>query len=431
MKTASAPQPSELAAILRSGATGLHPRRKLYLALAAGVALLAIGYGCARRAKSAALAPTYNTATVARGDIALTITATGNLKPTNEVTVGSELSGTTLEVFVDTNDRVTKGQPLARLDTRKLEQQIRNNRAAVEAAKASVNQAEATLAETEAALARKQELQRLSAGKMPSQSDMDSAIATAARARATLASAKASVNQAEAVVAMNESDLSKAIIRSPIDGIVLTRSIEPGQTVAASFTAPELFVIAESLEQMKLEVAIAEADIGRVAADQPASFTVDAWAGRSYTAKVNKVSFGSATTNNVVTYETELEVSNSDLSLRPGMTATADIHVAESKGVLTVAAAALRYAPAAPSTEAPSKSFVQSLMPGPPRFGGNNRPPAEALPVGTGRIWVLDKGQPRPIDVKTGLSDGHRTAISGDGVTEGLAVITSSTTPAP
>jgi HlyD family secretion protein len=431
MKPAPASQPSDLASLVRAGATGMHPRRKLYLALAGCVALLAVAYGCARHAKTVSQTPTYKTAAVTRGDIALTITATGNLKPTNEVTVGSELSGTTLEVFVDTNDRVTKGQPLARLDTRKLEQQIRNNRASVEAAKASVSQAEATLAEAEASLARKQELQRISNGKMPSQADMDTALATAARARATLASATASVGQAEAVVAMNESDLAKAIIRSPIDGIVLTRSIEPGQTVAASFTAPELFVIAESLEQMKLEVAIAEADIGRVAAGQSATFTVDAWAGRTYSAKVNKVAFGSATTNNVVTYETELEVANTDLSLRPGMTATADIHVAESKNVTTVPAAALRYAPATPAAQAPSKSFVQSLMPGPPRLGGNNRPTAEALPVGTGRVWVLENGQPRPVEVKTGLSDGRRTEISGAGIAEGLAVVTSSAVPTP
>ncbi len=331
MKSSPSSQPSDLDAIVRSGATGLHPRRKLYLAFAACVLVLGIAYGCSRRADAASRAPTYVTAPVTRGDITLTITATGNLEPTNEVTIGSELSGTTLEVFVDTNDRVTKGQPLARLDTSKLQQQIRNNRAAVASAKASVQQAEATVAETEATLARQQELQRISGGKMPSKADMDSSIATAARARATLASAQASVQQAEALVAMNESDLAKAIIRSPIDGIVLTRSIEPGQTVAASFTAPELFVIAESLEQMKLDVAIAEADIARVAAGQPATFTVDAWPGRTYTAKVTKVSFGSSTTDNVVTYDAELEVANSDLSLRPGMTATADIRVASAK----------------------------------------------------------------------------------------------------
>jgi len=430
MKSSPSSQPSDLDAIVRSGATGLHPRRKLYLAFAACVLVLGIAYGCSRRAAAASRAPTYVTAPVTRGDITLTITATGNLEPTNEVTIGSELSGTTLEVFVDTNDRVTKGQPLARLDTSKLQQQIRNNRAAVASAKASVQQAEATVAETEATLARQQELQRISGGKMPSKADMDSSIATAARARATLASAQASVQQAEALVAMNESDLAKAIIRSPIDGIVLTRSIEPGQTVAASFTAPELFVIAESLEQMKLDVAIAEADIARVAAGQPATFTVDAWPGRTYTAKVTKVSFGSSTTDNVVTYDAELEVANSDLSLRPGMTATADIRVAERKGVLTVPAAALRYAPVvAAGPAAPEKSFMQKIMPGPPRFGGNKRPPTgEVRKLGEGKVWRLVDGQPQPLDLKTGLSDGRNTEISGEGVAEGLVVITSSVT---
>jgi HlyD family secretion protein len=433
MKSAPSSQPpAELAAIVRSGATGLHPRRKLYLAAAGGILLLAAAYGYSRSADAARNTPSFVTAPVTRGDLTLTITATGNLEPTNEVTIGSELSGTVSSVSVDSNDRVKKGQQLAQLDTSKLEKQILSYRAAVESAKANVQQAEATLVEAEATLARQQELQRISGGKMPSKADLDSAVATAARARADLASARASVAQSEATLASNERDLAKGVIRSPTDGIVLTRTVEPGQTVAASLSAPELFVIAESLEHMKLEVTIAEADIGRVAVGQPATFTVDAWPDRTYSAKVTKVSFGSSTTDNVVTYATELEVDNSDLSLRPGMTATADITVAARKDVLTAPAAALRYKPVAPAAPTESKSFLQSIMPMPPRQTATKRPAESAVPkvAGSGQAWTLAEGQPRAIDLQIGLSDGRRTEVSGAGVTEGLALITSSVSPA-
>jgi HlyD family secretion protein len=229
-------------------------------------------------------------------------------------------------------------------------------------------------------------------------------------------------------VLINESDLAKAVIKSPIDGIVLTRSIEPGQTVAASFTAPELFIIAENLEHMKLDVAVAEADIGRVAKDQKASFTVDAWPSRSYQASVLKVSYGSAVTDNVVTYETELEVANTDLSLRPGMTATADIHVAESKNVFLVPSAALRFDPSAvtpTATASAKKTFVQSLSPMPPRRtnGSGKTDGAVKSSAGHARIWVLRNGKPEAISVAIGLADERHTEVSGEGLTEGMQII--------
>lgn len=372
--------------------------------------------------------PAYISEPLKKGDISLTITATGNLEPTNEVTIGSELSGTILKVFVETNDRVTKDMPLAQLDTSKLEQQTESSRASLASAEAKVKQAQATLDEAEASLARQQELHRLSSGKTPSKAVMDTAIATAERARADLAVAEASVKEAEAQVKSYESDLAKGVIKSPIDGIVLTRTIEPGQTVAASFQAPELFVIAENLEHMKLKVAVAEADIGRVANGQNASFTVDAWSSRSYTAQVIKVSYGSSITDNVVTYETELEVSNKDLSLRPGMTATADINVAEQKNVFIVPASALRFNPsstvATQSTQ--EKSFVQSLMPGPPRRAGDNQTNGDVdrAAAGTARVWTVVNNEPQAVEVKTGLNNGRYVEIYGEGLKEGMPIIT-------
>jgi len=431
---ASPVAPLDLAAAIKAGGPG-KASRWLFISLLVVVVLGLGGWFWWRKTiRLKHQTPPYVTEALKRGDISLTITATGSLVPTNEVTVGSELSGTTLEVYVDINDRVTKGQPLAKLDTSKLAQQTASSRAAVEAAQAAVTLAEATVRESDATLARQQELHRLSGGKVPSQHDLDTAIATADRARASLLSAKATVGQAQAQVLINESDLAKAIVKSPIDGIVLTRSIEPGQTVAANFTAPQLFVIAEKLERMKLEVAIAEADIGRVSKGQNSTFTVDAWPDRAYTASVLVVSYGSAITNNVVTYQADLEVVNDDLSLRPGMTATADILVAESHDVFLVPPAALRFVPPNESAAAvvtTKKSFVQSLIPMISRKGPANQVVASRAVVADAHVWTLRDGHPAAISVKLGLSDGRQTEVSGEGLTEGLEIILRANAPSP
>ncbi|MGC4013970.1 MAG: efflux RND transporter periplasmic adaptor subunit [Luteolibacter sp.] len=388
--------------------------------------------------------PTYVTEPLKRGDISLEVTATGNLAPTNKVSVGSELSGTVLEVLVDRNDEVKKGEVVARLDTTKLMQTNASAKANLASSKAKVEQAEATAKESEANLGRLEELHQLSGGKTPSKAEMDTARATRDRGQADLEAAKAAAQASEAAVRSNETDLSKSVIKSPIDGIVLTRSVEPGQTVAASFTAPELFVIAESLEKMELQVAVAEADIGRVEKSQKAVFTVDAWPDRNFTASVTLVAYGSKVTNNVVTYDTELEVPNPDLSLRPGMTATADISVASSKGVLVVPSAALRFAPAKEggddAAQGPKKSFVQSLMPGPPRRGFNQgggkrnggkpgpRPPSAEKEKS--HVWVMRDGKPTEVTVETGLTDGSRTEVSSPELKEGDTIIIRAETPA-
>ncbi|MFT3990457.1 MAG: efflux RND transporter periplasmic adaptor subunit [Luteolibacter sp.] len=378
--------------------------------------------------------PKYQTTELERGDISIQVSATGNLAPTNQVTVGSELSGTAAEVYVDNNDQVKKGQPLAKLDTSKLTQTANSSKASLLAAEASVTQAEATVVEAEAAHARNQKLHDLSGGKTPSQADMDTSLATVNRAKADLESAKASVSVAEATLKNNERDLSKALIRSPIDGVVLTRSLEPGQTVAASLSAPELFILAEDLRKMDLVVAVAEADIGRLAENQPATFTVDAWPTRVFKATTNKVYFGSSTTNNVVTYSVELEVTNDDLSLRPGMTATADISVAKKDDVLLVPNSALRFDPGAAKqaenkTEE-KKTLVESLAP-PKRARGSssgtkqNRKESSGTrkPQTEGTIYTLRDGQPVALHVTIGLTDGRNTEVSGEGLTEGMPII--------
>jgi len=438
MKNVDSSATPDLAALIRSGGPARRSRRLLLLAGAAVLLLALLALWLGQRSADRNRPAPFVTESLRRGDINLTITATGNLAPTNSITVGSELSGTVLEVYVDANDHVAKGQPLAKLDTTKLLQTAASSRATVASARAKVAEAEATVREDRATLARQEELNRLSGGKSPSRSELETSRATVDRAVASLASAQADLTQAQAQLEVAETDVGKAVIKSPIDGIVLTRSIEPGQTVAASFTAPELFVIAEKLERMKLDVTVAEADIARVARGQVARFTVDAWPDRTYSAGVVKVAYGSTTSNNVVTYQTELSVANDDLTLRPGMTATADIRVAERSQVYLVSNSALRFDPAtalpAPGgAAAPKKSFLQSVIPMPPRMSkrpdGGAAAETPAATPGTARLWVLRDGQPEPIEVKTGLNDGRHTEVSSDALTADLPVIVRANLP--
>ncbi|MDQ8206439.1 efflux RND transporter periplasmic adaptor subunit [Coraliomargarita sp. SDUM461003] len=423
-----------LADAIQKGRPNSKKRARLISALVILLLALALWQFLGSSAKPQHSGPQFSTAPLKRGEISLTITATGNLEPTNEVTVGSELSGTAREVYVDYNDRVTKGQAMMRLDTTTLENTLKAGQADLESAKANLAQAKVSLKEAQATLQRQQELHTLSEGRIPSKADLSTTEASAERAAAEVLSAEAAIEQAQAEINIIKSNLDKSIIRSPVDGIVLSRSIDAGQTVAASYSTPELFVVAEDLSQMKLEVTVAEADIGRVESGQSATFQVDAWPDRTYQAEVLKVSYGSSETDNVVTYETELSASNEDLSLRPGMTATADIHVAQHSDVLLVPIAALRFEPTppdqAPKTSSNSnESFLSKLMPGPPRRGGSGsgRPQNDnMLERGSGStIWILQDNRPSPIEVTIGLSNGRYTEVSGDGLNEGSEVILS------
>lgn len=383
-----------------------------------------------QRSEQAAAAPRYTTVPVTRGTLALTVTATGTLQPTRSVAVGSELSGTVARVAVDVNDRVKKGQVLLALDTAKLQDAVAGARADLAAAEARVRQAEATQAEQRAALARQEAVARLSGGQLPSAAELDSARAAAARADAELASARASVAQVRATLSTQLTNLDKASIRSPIDGTVLARNVEPGNAVAASLQAVTLLTLAEDLRTMKLSVNVDEADVGRLQAGQTARFSVAAQPGRRYPARVTRVAYGSTTTDNVVTYTTQLDVDNADLTLRPGMTATAVIAAQERSGVLLVPNAALRFTPAAGGAAAAGGGggIVSQLVPRPPGVGsprrGSGAAPAADEGSREGRVWVLKDGVPQPLVVTRGLSDGRQTEVSGGGLVEGLAVIT-------
>ncbi|HEY0824937.1 MAG TPA: efflux RND transporter periplasmic adaptor subunit [Ramlibacter sp.] len=366
--------------------------------------------------------PRYATETVARGNLVVRVTATGTLQPTNKANIGSELSGTVARVNVDVNDRVTRGQVLAQLDTSRLQDQVARSRAALDVARANLQQAQATAREAAGNLQRLQEVARLSGGKVPSQSELASAEAAVTRAQSAVASAQAGVTDARAALSADETNLRKASIRSPMDGVVLSRSVDPGNAVAASLQAVTLFTLAEDLTRMKLEVNVDEADVGLVQQGQRATFTVSAYPNRSYPAVIRRVSYGSTTKDNVVTYIAELQVENRDLSLRPGMSATASILATERNDVLLVPNAALRFSPdAAAGAPAGGSGIVGKLMPRIPRSGQGRQ--AGMSTAAARQVWVLENGQPAAVAVVPGVSDGRMTEIAGGELKAGMAVI--------
>lgn len=351
----------------------------------------------------------YVTEPATRGDLTVTVTATGTVEPTNIVEISSELSGTVRSVEVDFNDRVTKGQILARLDTDKLEAQVARSRASVAASMARIKEAEATIGETKAKFER---LAQLAEKEFVSRQDLEAAKAAYERAVASLASAEADKNVAEADLALNETDLEKACICSSIDGMVLSRNVEPGQTVASSLQAPVLFTLAEDLRQMELQVDIDEADIGKVKESQAATFSVEAYLERSFPATISELRYASQTVEGVVTYKAILSIDNSQLMLRPGMTATAEIVVQEVKDALLVPNAALRFEPPAEAEEAEDGGLLRMILPRPPR---RTAVPAAPAVEGERRIWVLKEGEALPVMVATGVTDGTMTELlSGD-----------------
>ena len=357
---------------------------------------------------------------VKRGDLTVIVTATGTLQPTNKVDVGSELSGIVKTVEVDYNDRVKIGQVLARLDTSKLEAQVTQSRAALDSAKAKVLQVQATVLETRSKLTQFQKVRELSNNKVPSQSELDAAEAANERAKADEASAKAAVSQAQATLEANETDLSKSVIRSPINGIVLARNVEPGQTVAASFTAPVLFTLAEDLAQMDLHVNVDEADVGKVREGQGASFSVAAYPNRTFEARITQARYGSSTTSGVVTYETVLKVNNSDLSLRPGMTATADITVKKVENAILIPSAALRFIPPVQEEKKTSGSLVGSLLPRPPSSKQRND---STINNREQRVYVLKNNQPSPVSITVGSTNGGVTEVIAGDIQPGMGVV--------
>jgi HlyD family secretion protein len=368
----------------------------------------------------------YRTVPAERGSLTVQVSATGTLAPLTQVDVSTELSGVVRSVSVDENQRVAAGDVLAVLDTARIEAQIERAEANVAAAAARVLDADVTLAETRAALARAEQL--ASRGMVADQA-LETAQAAFDRADSAVAIARANQDIAEAELKLQQADLDKSTIYAPIDGIVLTRSLNPGQTVSASTQAPILFVIAENLERMELEAAIDEADIGQVAEGQTARFTVDAFPTRSFDAQISDIAYASVVTEGVVTYEARLAVANDELLLRPGMTATVDIVTREAEDALLVPASAFRFSPAV-AQERSSGFGLQALF-SPPRMGMGRRgrggrggagESREAADPSQRTLYVMANGAPQATRVTTGSSDGDRIEIV-DGLEDGAEIV--------
>lgn len=327
----------------------------------------------------------WRTAEVERGAVRVSISATGSLRALSTVDIGSQVSGQILSVHADFNDRVQQGQVIARIDPATFQARLTQVRADLASARASLEEARASLRNAEADYHRKRELAER---QLIARSEADLALAARDQARARVGSAEAAVAQRQAAVANAELDLAHTRIRSPVDGVVLLRAVEPGQTVAASFQTPVLFQIAEDLARMQIELSIDESDVGQIRAGQDVRFTVDAFPGRDFHGRVQQVRLAASNTQNVVTYPVVVLVDNPDGSLLPGMTANAEIEVSRRENVLRVPNAALRFRPA--------------------------DAPAETRPAGGGRIgFNLGEELPRIAD-GLGLSPAQREAFERD-----------------
>jgi HlyD family secretion protein len=357
----------------------------ILLAISAVTATVAAYY----RSGGNADAPRFTTAPATRGDIVDTVEATGTLEAVTTVQVGTQVSGTIKMLYADYNSRVKKGQIVAELEPSLFQTQVDQAQATVARLQADVDRARVDVEDTQVKLRRANELWE---NQLIARTDLETAQAAARQAEASLKAAQAQVVQSRASLSQTEVNLGHTVIRAPIDGVVISRNVDVGQTVAASMSAPTLFVIANDLSQMRVNARVDEADIGRVHASQPVSFKVDAYPGESFTGTVSQVRLQPVTEQNVVSYVTIIDVPNQHLKLKPGMTANVTIEIARADDVLRVPNAALRF-------RASSKD-------------------------GT-RVWTVGpEGSPRPLPVETGLSDGTMTAVLGGSLPNDAAVIT-------
>lgn len=374
--------------------------RRVYL-YSAIVVVVAIGAFFLWPSSSASTA-SYRTEAVSRGSVAQAISANGTLKPVKVVNVGAQISGRIAALHADFNDNVVEGQTLAELDDSLLKAQLAQSEAQLASAEAQLK-----LAEVNDARAR-----NLASRGAGAKADADTAAAN-------LGIAQAAVGAARAKVEIDRVNLSYAVIASPVSGVVMSRDVDVGQTVAASLSAPQIFSIAQDLSKMQIDTTVAEADVGAIKAGMPATFRVDAFPGRSFTGTVKQVRLNATTESNVVSYNVVIEVENADLTLLPGMTAYVQITIATQDDTLRVANAALRFKPEAAAS---SSSGDRSGGSG----GGGRRQQqggGDAAAANMKTIYVLDGSTPRPVRVSTGVSDGKVTAVASDELKEGDLVI--------
>lgn len=349
----------------------------------------------------------YVTTPISKGEFSMTVSATGYIEPVEKVDVGSEVSGTVEKIFVDYNDVVKKGQILAQLDKTKYQSALRKTLASLAAAQASLENMKAQLYQADATFTRNKMLKKSTKGRLPSQSDWDRDWAAYLTAKAQVASAEAKIVQEEQTLVSVQYDLTRTTIHSPIDGIILVRNIEPGQTMAASFQTPVLFKIAKDLTKMELQASIDEADIARVKKDQNATFSVDAYADKDFKAKIRLVRVNSEIVEGVVTYKAVMDVDNQGLLLKPGMSADVDITTNTLYDTFIVQKAALLYEPV--------KARVKKMF----GRGKETETRIDTIP----HIWILKDDQPQKVHIQVAGTNGSLTAIVSKDLAEDGEVI--------
>ncbi len=365
----------------------------------------------------------FVTANAEKGNLSVTVSANGTINPMRTVSIGSEQSGIVRKVHVDVNDPVYKGQVLIELDDVKLNASVERAKATLLLSKANLAEAKATLQEAQTKLNRLYEVRKLSGGKSPSKTELDSQEATVAIAEASVQSAEAQITDSEEALKSAETDLYKSKIYSPIDGIVLARTVEPGYAVAATLQAVELLSLATDMKHLELQVNVDEADVGAVKPGQKSYFTVSAYPDRRFPADITKVAFGATTTDNVVTYVTYLDVKNDDLALRPGMTATAVIQTAALQDSLLVPNTALRFKP----TVEVAESNNPFNMFGPPPRRNNQKKVGNVSSSSAfnkpGTVYVMKDGKPVEVPLTVGYTDGKMTQVVDGELEPGQEVI--------
>jgi len=378
--------------------------KKIVIGIVLAAVVAFVGYMYFRNDNGVSL---YRTAKVEKGEIVDAIAATGTINAVTTVSVGSQVSGTIQQIFVDFNSRVRKGQVIALIDPRLLEAAVEQARANVDNAKASLDRARVGVIDTERTNRRNRELVK---DGFVAQADVDSSQTAWEQAVAQKRSAEAALQQAEGALRIAKTNLEYATIRSPVNGIVISRSVDVGQTVAASFQTPTLFSIAEDLTKMQVDTNVDESDIGRAALGQTVTFTVDAWPEKTFTGEVAQVRNSPIVTQNVVTYNVVVRVDNRELFLKPGMTANVSIEVRKFNDVIKIPNAALRYRPAAKGAEADGLGRQEN---------------GKGKEAGGQRVFLLGKdGKPAPVRIRSGVSNGTFTVLEEGNLKEGDLLVT-------
>jgi HlyD family secretion protein len=353
----------------------------------------------------------YKTAKVERGTIISTVSATGNLSAVITVQVGTQVSGTIQKLYVDYNSRVKKGQPIAEIDPSLFRAAVDQAQGNSLNAEANLMKAKVTVTDTERTLKRNK---KLLADGIISQGDYDAADTAYQSAKASLKASEGSLAQTRGALVQARTNMNYSVIRSPVDGVVISRAVDVGQTVAASFQTPTLFTIAQDLTKMQIEVSVDEADISRIKLDQNASFTVDSYPEQSFKGKVVQIRSAPIINQNVVTYVVVVNVDNTDMKLKPGMTANVSIEVARKDDCLKLPPAALRFKPKAKGDDAKEKRPQGQGSPDAAKAGRKDKGQ---------RVYILRENQPVPVQIKTGIGNNSSLELVEGTLKEGDEVI--------